>query len=93
MFDNLHIIDTLRSAGFVAGSIEVNPDPGLRDITITDGPRDKDTGKHSMDIATEAARVLANAGYDILCYGRGLNSPSALATLLIALPKGGLRAA
>lgn len=92
MFDTLHIVDTLRAAGFVAGSVEVNAEPGLRDVTITDAPRDED-GRYSLYVATDAARVLANAGYDILCYGRGLNNPSALATLLIALPKGGIKAA
>jgi len=86
MFDNLHIIDTLRNAGFEAGEINVTREPGVRDVTITGmnvTPR--------FDAATDAARALADAGYNILCYGRGL--AGALATLTVALPKSSQKAA
>ena len=80
MFDNLHIIDTLRAAGFETGEITVNPEPGVRDVTISDaGP--------------DPARVLAKAGYDVLCYGSGLGGPAVLATLIVALPKASVKAA
>ena len=45
MFDNLHIIDTLRKAGFEAGSITVNPQPLVRDVTITGANNDPVTGE------------------------------------------------
>ena len=76
MFDNLHIIDTLRNAGFEAGEINVTREPGVRDVTITGmsvTPR--------FDAATDAARALADAGYDIArtcAREHGLNLPGIL---------------
>lgn len=93
MFDNLHIIDTLRAAGFEAGEITVNPEPGVRDVTISNAGPDPVTGEERFDVATEAARVLAKAGYDVLCYGSGLGSSNTLATLMVALPKSADKAA
>ena len=93
MFDNLHIIDTLRTAGFDAGKITVNPEPGVRDVTITGATADPVTGEPRFDVATDASRVLAAAGYDILCYGSGLGEHGTLATLIIAMPKSSQKAA
>jgi len=93
MFDNLHIIDTLRAAGFETGEITVNPEPGVRDVTISDAGPDPITGEERFDVATDAARVLAKAGYDVLCYGSGLGGPAVLATLIVALPKASVKAA
>lgn len=88
MFDNIHIVDTLRTAGFVAGSIEVTAEPGVRSIAINDA-----ACKNTKDVATEAARVMADAGYDILSYGRGLGGFGTLAILMVALPQTIKRAA
>tara|TARA_Y100001968_G_scaffold236216_1_gene219410 strand:- start:27 stop:293 length:267 start_codon:yes stop_codon:yes gene_type:complete len=88
MFDNLHIIDTLRNAGFEAGEINVTREPGVRDVTITGM-----TVTPRFDAATDAARALADAGYDILCYGAGLGEPGTIATLMVRLPKAAGKAA
>ena len=87
MFDNLHIIDTLRKAGFEAGSITVNPEPLVRDVVITGANNDPVTGEPRFDIAGDAARALAEAGYDILCYGSGLGEVGTLATLMVQMPR------
>ncbi|WP_298848904.1 hypothetical protein [uncultured Salinicola sp.] len=87
MFDNLHIIDTLRDAGIEAGSITVNPEPSVRDVVITGATRDPVTGERRFDVAADAAQALANAGYDILCYGSGLGDAGTIATLMVQLPK------
>lgn len=81
MFDNICLIEVLRSAGFVAGSIEATGEQGVRIVSITDA-----TCKNDKDVVVEAARVLANAGYDILCYGRTPNDSQAIASLTIMLP-------
>lgn len=93
MFDTLHILDTLRTAGFEAGEIAVNPEPGVRDVTITGANRDPVTGEQRFDVAGDAARALAAAGYDILCYGAGLGEPGTIATLMVRLPKAAGKAA
>jgi len=93
MFDTLHIIDTLRTAGITAGDVVVNPEPGLRDVNITGASRDPVTGEPRFDIAADAARALADAGYDILCYGAGLGEPGTIATLMVRLPKAAGKAA
>jgi len=81
MFDNIRLIEVLRSGGFVAGSIEATGEPGVRDVSITDA-----TCKNDKDVVIKAARVLANAGYDILCYGRTSGNSGAIASLTVMLP-------
>lgn len=93
MFDNLHILDTLRTAGFDAGEITVNPEPGVRDVTITGATRDPVTGEQRFDVAGDAARALAAAGYDILCYGGGFGQPGTLAVLMVRMPRADGKAA
>ena len=87
MLDNLQIINTLRAAGFDTGEINVNAEPGVRDVTITGADRDTVTGESCFHIAAAAARALAAAGYDILCYGRDFSQPGTPATLMVRLPK------
>jgi len=81
-------MDTLRKAGFEAGEINVTCEPGIRDVTIT-GANQENRG---TDIATGAARTLAAAGYDIICYG-DMNNGLSLATLMVRMPKPSLKAA
>lgn len=91
MFDNIHIMDTLRDAGFEAGEIKVTCEPGVRDVTITGISKGVLFAKH-IDIATEAARALADAGYDIICYGE-MNDGQSLASLLVRVPETSLKVA
>lgn len=86
MFDNIHIMDTLRKAGFEAGEITVTSEPGVRDVTITRVDKNPETGEAFTDIPGDASRALAAAGYDILCYGGRVPGVS-LATLLVRMPK------
>ena len=82
MSDTLHINDTLTTAGFTC-EISINPEPGVRNVDITGAGLDPVTGERRFDVATDAARTLANAGYDILCYGSGLGAHGTIATLMV----------
>lgn len=82
MSDTLHINDTLIAAGFTC-EVEINPEPGVRNVDITSANRDPVTGERRFDVAADAARALANAGYDILCYGSGLGANGTIATLMV----------
>lgn len=92
MSDTLHINDALISAGFTC-EISVNPEPGVRNVEITGAGRDPATGERRFDVAADAARVLADAGYDILCYGSGLGPQGTIATLMVRRSSPSQRAA